>query len=796
MARFIAGGIGALVGGGALGPVLGSTPLGGALFAISLFDTFFGETPKSEVGKLQDRTYSGSSYNVPIPRVWGKAKVGGNVFWLKTDSDGNYLSDVVTTESVGGSKLSRGQEVTTHNYYATAAVLFCQATLFMPDPTVTGFGTLVNRNPVIKRIWASGNELVYDATVTPIVDKFGIASSIHGGSETQTADGTIAAAMIAGETPSYRGTCYAVFPSINVNEYGKTLPQLSAEVWTDTVSLADILSDLFGLCGVPASKIDVTQATSTPVTGFVLQSQQSGQNAIQQLLDAYSFTVIDLDGKLTIIAKTGGSATAIPDDWLGASSNGKVNKIHRTKKGCLEKNAKISVGYYDVNSQFAQSVENAYRINGGIGERSIQTQLSLAGYEAQIMADRELDREYLEAEELSFNLPMAAITFAPGDVKTVTTDQGTVTIRIDKLSLMPVGEIQVTGTITDSSITTQAVNGSTGNGGSTPIPIVPSVFLPFSAREILDSHSASAGFYVAASGGPGWSSATVWYLPPGATEWIQGPTLTDKAVFGVTSSVLSASGAVAGSRDTTNTVGVSVGSSYGSLSTIEDASADSGNNWCWIGNEIAAFSTATLVSAGNYTLSRILRGLRSTVMTGHASGERFVLASNGSAIARIQVPDSAVGTTYAVKVVSAGQVLADVTAQNVTIIARTPTAGEVAIAKTLTPNWFTPESIALTQDGAWHTVSCSSAVPTGAKALIAYIEFNNSSGSTSFKSLEVRQGSGYQSYKVASSASGASSDTTATGYPVVLPVGKTFDYKLPSGWTVTMDIQGYYISAA
>jgi hypothetical protein len=188
-----------------------------------------------------------------------------------------------------------------------------------------------------------------------------------------------------------------------------------------------------------------------------------------------------------------------------------------------------------------------------------------------------------------------------------------------------------------------------------------------------------------------------------------------------------------------------------------------------------------------------LRGLKSSVGTGHASGEAFLVADNS--VAHIAVPDSHVGATYNVKVVSPGQTLVDVTAVSVTIIARTPTATETAISTILSPTWITPETLTLTQDDTWRSASCSSAVPTDAQALILYVQFDNSSGSTSFKTLQVRKNSGSQAYKVAGAASGSGGDTTAAGIAIASPVGKTFEYKIPSGWTVTVEVQGYYRAA-
>jgi hypothetical protein len=68
---------------------------------------------------------------------------------------------------------------------------------------------------------------------------------------------------------------------------------------------------------------------------------------------------------------------------------------------------------------------------------------------------------------------------------------------------------------------------------------------------------------------------------------------------------------------------------------------DAGANACLIGSEIVQFRDASLVSAGVYTLKGLLRGRRGTEasMTGHASGERFVLL-RATGLRRIEMQTS------------------------------------------------------------------------------------------------------------------------------------------------------------
>jgi hypothetical protein len=109
--------------------------------------------------------------------------------------------------------------------------------------------------------------------------------------------------------------------------------------------------------------------------------------------------------------------------------------------------------------------------------------------------------------------------------------------------------------------------------------------------------------------------------------------------------------------------------------------------------------------------------------------------------------------------------------------------------------FITPAILTIIDDNTWRSLTVAG-VPSNAKALILYIEFNNSTGSGTFKNLEVRVASGSDEYKVAGSASGAGSDTTAAGIQSIAPVPGTFEYRSPSGWLTLVECHGYIADTA
>ena len=155
--------------------------------------------------RLRDLDVMVSTEGAPIPRVYGRVRLAGQVIWATS------LVEDVTTRIEGGdsgggkgtsrSAQSQGTKVTTYSYFANFAVGLCEG-------------------PVghVARIWADGKPL----------DLKGLDYRFYPGSEEQTADPLIVAKE--GSAPAYRGLAYIVFERLPLSEFGNRIPQLSFEV--------------------------------------------------------------------------------------------------------------------------------------------------------------------------------------------------------------------------------------------------------------------------------------------------------------------------------------------------------------------------------------------------------------------------------------------------------------------------------------------------------------------------------------------------------------------------------------
>jgi hypothetical protein len=166
MAALVLSAAGGAIGGlfGPVGVIAGR--LAGAVVGNMLDHALFGGAGRTVEGpRLSDLDVMASTEGAPIPRVYGRARLGGQVIWATP------LEEVVTSESTssGGGKGFGGGATTTsttYTYFANFAVGLCEGTIGR-----------------VGRIWADGKPL----------DTAGLNVRVYRGTEEQLPDGLIVA---------------------------------------------------------------------------------------------------------------------------------------------------------------------------------------------------------------------------------------------------------------------------------------------------------------------------------------------------------------------------------------------------------------------------------------------------------------------------------------------------------------------------------------------------------------------------------------------------------------------------
>lgn len=320
MATYVLGTIGTALG-GPIGGMIGAA-LGGLADRMLIGMLTPGTHTTNTGPRLTEMSLTTSTEGAVIPKVFGRARFGGQVIWCAQFKETKNTE----TEDVdsGGKGGGPSTEVTTvsYTYSLSFAVAFCAG----------------NRMAHLGRVWID--------SVETDLSKFNF--KFYPGSESQQPDSTMEAIEGAGNVPAYRGTSYIVFEDMQLADYGNRLPQITAEIVVplDTSDADDLslLGRAWQLIPATGEHIYGTQKYTRSVTedGETVKITENMHNnfnkpdaevsldildAVQPNLDAVSVVVswfgTDLRaGECRIIPKIEGTdRTVSPSDWAVAGYN-------------------------------------------------------------------------------------------------------------------------------------------------------------------------------------------------------------------------------------------------------------------------------------------------------------------------------------------------------------------------------------------------------------------------------------------------------------------------------------------
>ena len=152
--------------------------------------------------------------------------------------------------------------------------------------------------------------------------------------------------------------------------------------------------------------------------------------------------------------------------------------------------------------------------------------------------------------------------------------------------------------------------------------------------------------WIALSGGPNWGGAQVWISSDGNSYAFAG-TVSGPATQGVLTATIGNSG---GSPDITDTCSVDVSESRGQLLSVSATDAANLATLCYMGGELFAYQTASLMSANHYNLTTLYRGAYGTIAASHPAGTQF--ARIDQSVGRFPYPSTLVGQTIFLKFLS------------------------------------------------------------------------------------------------------------------------------------------------
>ncbi|MGH1367267.1 MAG: baseplate multidomain protein megatron [Maritimibacter sp.] len=196
---------GASIGGGVLG--LSSVVIGRAIGAVAgrVIDQKIlgaGSDPV-ETGKVDRLRISGASEGAPVPQLYARHRIGGQVIWASEVSE-HVNAHSGEGDSGSGKGFLSGPRNSDYSYTMSVAVALCEGEISH-----------------VGRVWADGEEIAPDS----------VNMTIYTGSDDQLPDPTISAIEGADDTPAYRGVAYVVLENLDLTRFGNRMPLLNFEVF-------------------------------------------------------------------------------------------------------------------------------------------------------------------------------------------------------------------------------------------------------------------------------------------------------------------------------------------------------------------------------------------------------------------------------------------------------------------------------------------------------------------------------------------------------------------------------------
>lgn len=432
-------------------------------------------------------------------------------------------------------------------------------------------------------------------------------------------------------------------------------------------TLRDVVDRLCTRAGMPAGSWDASALTSIikPVRALALSQVASTRNALESLAACYFFEAV-LSDKLYFRPRGGAAVAALAYDELGYSVNTMSDPLPLHQGNDLELPAQIALTYSNVDGDYQPDTQYSDRLlTGQESTSAMQVPLGFTASEAKQIADAMLMDRMVGSLSTTVSLGRQYGKLEASDVVIVAGDDGsTYRLRLIKKTDAD-GVLVFDAVLDDASVLTQAGVTSGITASQTVVAALPNTALALLDIPLLLDANDKPGFYAAVAGSNAeWTSAGL-FASPDDVSYALDSTFTTQTVIGTCTSTLG--GWTGGTVfDEANSVTVSVGS--GELASVtREVLLSSQANAALIGSELVQFRTATLISAGVYTLTGLLRGRRGTdwAMTGHAASESFVLlGAAGMRFVGLQSGDLGLLRYY--KAASNYQRLSAVTAQSIT----------------------------------------------------------------------------------------------------------------------------------
>lgn len=255
-----------------------------------------------------------SQDGAPMPIIYGKMCVAGNVIWA------TKFKETMVKRRVGG---KTGQKVKELYYSISFAIGICEG-------PIKGIG----------KVWANGEEL----------DLSQIEYRLYYGTENQETDPLIEAVEGIENTPNYKGMAYIVFEDLPLAGFGERIPIFSFEVYANPIG-EGVEEKINGVCLIPGAN-EFAYAT-TPVRNIITKGKEVPLNQNQNGKTDFINSLDNLKRDLPNV-----NAVSLVATWFGTDLRAANCQILPKADSNNKDTAPISWSVAGLNRGNAQIVSN------------------------------------------------------------------------------------------------------------------------------------------------------------------------------------------------------------------------------------------------------------------------------------------------------------------------------------------------------------------------------------------------------------------------------------------------------
>lgn len=419
--------------------------------------------------------------------------------------------------------------------------------------------------------------------------------------------------------------------------------------------LGGAVRELLQRTGLDPARIDCSELTDA-LDGFILYQRMTVREALEQLMMAYPFDIVETGGILKAVRRGRQvSAEFAADECLPVTENEQRIAIEMQREQELELPSELEVIYLNKLNGYNAGTQRAFRhAAGSAAKQALKMAIVLSDQQARVIAERQLTTRWMERTRFQLQLPMRYAFIEPGDVLRCVSDDASYTMRVDNVQFGKPGIMRISAVEEDPQLYenyTPPV--SAENPTTAPVPLAETVMEILDLPALPGDSSDDARIRIAACGaGENWSGAAIYQVRAAGDVMLAH--INAPAVMGRALTVLPH--ADAQRIDEVHSVYVSL-LGDGILASASLPDILGGANSALLGDEIIQFMTATALDEGKYRLSGLLRGRLGTEYAshGHVAGERFVLLDRRLASAALMASDK--GRVFEVAAATYGKTL-------------------------------------------------------------------------------------------------------------------------------------------